>query len=500
MISRKEKLILLAATAFTFLSAFFYSAEGEIMDGEVLESFPRPFLISYVTHGLCALCIFMEPIRWSVQTISYKSKSKKLQNMSDLEDLSASKTSSISSSAIDEKIGETLPLIEQDRDDSSSETITEWDGEAETSDKDKKDPPHETRLLPDSPKDENALQKPKPMLFTTNGSFTNGKTIGKFIFLTYLYIIGCWVWVIGLAYVASSVVTAIANIGAVLVLIWNRIVPSKPNPGKREIRGSIIMIFAAVIFIFTLPQPDEAHHSIGDVVLGVFLGILSLVLITAFRLFYELWWPDLTVYEQMHWLGEYGVYTLVFCLPIIPLLSVTGVEKWTAPTLQEWLVLCSTGVSEFLMNLTMFLAFTLSSPLFFCAGNGVTVTISLILDLSMHRFTISWWRALIAFICTAGILVGTIDIGFGEKERETQRKQEEEGESDSIIDETIHTDFTDGANPTTRDSCTDKYPRNSSLARFSQLEGIAGSNISLSNLSGAQLIGNDDVVEEEEGK
>lgn len=266
--------------------------------------------------------------------------------------------------------------------------------------------------------------------------------------LIHIISISCgYTWYLSLPQTSVSGNTAIYNSSPIFVFIFSIFV-LKEHPTLLKI-GSVLFCSGGVVMV-SLFGSGAHEEGANSTVFGYIAVVISTLLYAIFEVLYKKVsrvptisispWSEKnnigpsthtspSIWDSFLFMGLMGLSNIFFFWPISLLLNWTKIEVFEFPEKPIFIGLLVTTVMDATFNLLLLFSISLTSPLFVSVACLLTIPVSVVADLFVHKFLLP----VLALVGIGLIGIGFVGINLAEylelKEQYKEELKEEESES-----------------------------------------------------------------------
>ncbi|GAM23181.1 hypothetical protein SAMD00019534_063560 [Acytostelium subglobosum LB1] len=187
-----------------------------------------------------------------------------------------------------------------------------------------------------------------------------------------------WIWSIGLPLTEVSTSTALYQSATIWVFVFSIfILKDKPTPLKIV---SIVLFIGGVVGI-TLADRSSSNSTFPKAVLGDILMIVSAVLWALYEVLTTKFVGEVSRTLVNSYVGFIALWNVVFGVPMLIIISVSGLEPWETPSWTTFGMLTASASVSFMLNYLINWGLSVTSPLFVRSGELMTIPTTLIFDI-----------------------------------------------------------------------------------------------------------------------
>ncbi len=233
------------------------------------------------------------------------------------------------------------------------------------------------------------------------GSFTFWRAFYEYSVLSVAYAICIWSWCLGLTMISVGSSNAIYQLQCAFTVFFSVTILKDELTLNKKI--GVTVCFVGIAIVVGPPMLQDPNGAGEDPLTGSLLTLLSAVLWGGYEVAYtyiserknsnrvsmspSLAAPDKmeSVLETMTTLAMIGLTNMIFVIPLLWLLDVTGVEKLELPqTDGQWEGLFLNAMLSFCFDLSFALAIFLTSPVVVAISSALVIPLSFVADYFLH--------------------------------------------------------------------------------------------------------------------
>ncbi|EFA74851.1 hypothetical protein PPL_11885 [Heterostelium album PN500] len=196
--------------------------------------------------------------------------------------------------------------------------------------------------------------------------------------MSLLYVGLNWIWSLGLPLTEVSTSSALYQSATVWVFIFSIVIlKERPTLLKCISTG----LFIAGVIGITLADKSSSDSAYPKAVLGDILMIVSAFLWAMYEVFTTKFVGDVPRTLVNTYIGFIAVWSTLFGIPMLIILSVTGFESWVTPDLKTFGFITLSALVACMLNYLINWGLSVTSPLFVRSGELMTIPTTLVFDI-----------------------------------------------------------------------------------------------------------------------